>query len=234
MTQQNIQQNTWKQIAGIAAARLVEDGMVIGLGSGSTAVQLTYALAQRIQEGLRIVGAVPTSKAIEQLAYKLGIPLTTLDDHPELDIDIDGSDEIDGSLGLIKGAGGALLREKIVASCARRFVVIADITKQVSVLGRKMPLPVEVIPFALSPVRKRLESLGASVALRLIGENVFITDNSNFILDCTFPGGIADPLALQVAIKGIVGVVETGLFLHMAEQAILGGPDGVKIVTPQP
>ena len=234
MTQQNIQQDTWKQMAGAAAAQLIEDGMVIGLGSGSTAVQLVYALAQRIQEGLRIVGAVPTSKATEQVAYQLGIPLTTLDDYPELDIDIDGADEIDGTLALIKGGGGALLREKIVAASARRFVIVADITKQVSILGMKMPLPIEIIPFALSPVRKRLEALGASVALRYVGETVFITDNSNFILDCTFPGGIADPLALQAVIKQIVGVVETGLFLHMAEQAIIGGPDGVKLVTIQP
>jgi len=234
MTQQNIQQDTWKQMAGIAATQLIEDGMVIGLGSGSTAVQMIYALAQRIQEGLRIVGAVPTSKATEQLAYQLGIPLTTLDDYPELDIDIDGADEIDDTLALIKGGGGALLREKIVAASARRFVIVADITKQVSILGMKMPLPVEIIPFALSPVRKRLEALGAFVALRHIGEAVFITDNSNFILDCTFPGGISDPLALQAAMKNIVGVVETGLFLQMAEQAIIGGPDGVKIVTLQP
>ncbi len=231
MAQHDIQQDTWKQMVGIAAARLIEDGMVIGLGSGSTAVQLTYALAQRIQEGLRIVGAVPTSKRTEQLAQQLGIPLTTLDDHPELDLDIDGADEIDDSLGLIKGGGGALLREKIVASSARRFVVIGDITKQVSILGKKMPLPVEIIPFALSPVRKRLESLGVSVELRHSKETVFITDNSNYILDCTFPGGILDAPAVQAALKSIVGVVETGLFLHMAEQAIIGGPDGVKIVT---
>lgn len=234
MTQQDIQQDTWKQMVGIAAARLIEDGMVIGLGSGSTAVQMTYALSQRIQEGLRIVGAVPTSKATGQLAYQLGIPLTTLDDYPELDLDIDGADEIDNSLGLIKGGGGALLREKIVAASSRRFVIVADITKQVSRLGMKMPLPVEIIPFALSPVRKHLENLGASVALRYIGETVFITDNSNFILDCTFPGGIVDAPALQAALKSIVGVVETGLFLNMTEQAIIGGPDGIKIVTVQP
>ncbi len=233
MSQQEIQQDTWKQMVGTAAARLVEDGMVIGLGSGSTAIQLTYALAQRIQQGLRIVGAVPTSKATGQLAHSLGIPLTTLDEHPELDIDIDGADEIDGTLGLIKGAGGALLREKIVASSARRFIVIADITKQVNILGQKMPLPVEIIPFALSPVRKRLEALGAFVTLRQMGERIFITDNSNFILDCTFPGGIPEAPALQTAMKSIVGVVETGLFLHMAEQAIIGGPEGVKIVTAQ-
>jgi ribose 5-phosphate isomerase A len=234
MTQQDIQQDSWKQMAGIVAARLIEDGMVIGLGSGSTAVQLTYALAQRIQEGLRIVGAVPTSEATAQLAQRLGIPLTTLDDYPELDMDIDGADEIDSTLGLIKGGGGALLREKIVAASARRFVIVADITKQVSILGKKMPLPIEIIPFALSPVRKRLEAMGASIALRYVGETVFITDNSNYILDCMFPGGITDAPTLQAAIKSIVGVVETGLFLHMAEQAIIGGPDGVKIVTVQP
>jgi ribose 5-phosphate isomerase A len=233
MTQQEIPQaqDAWKRIVGVAAARLVEDGMVIGLGTGSTAVQLTYALAQRIQEGLRIVGAVPTSKATAQLALQLGIPLTTLDDHPELDMDIDGADEIDGTLGLIKGGGGALLREKIVASAARRFVVIADITKQVSILGQTVPLPVEIIPFALSPVRKRLVALGASVMLRQRGESAFVTDNSNFILDCTFPAGIPDAPALQAAIKSIVGVVETGLFLHMAERALIGGPEGVKVVT---
>jgi len=176
------------------------------------------------------VGAVPTSKATAQLALQLGIPLTTLDDHPELDIDIDGADEIDSTLGLIKGGGGALLREKIVASAARRFVVIADITKQVSILGQTMPLPVEIVPFALPPVRKRLEALGASVILRQMGERVFVTDNSNFILDCTFADGIPDAPALQAAIKSIVGVVETGLFLHMTEQALIGGPEGVKVV----
>ena len=231
MTQQETPQDTWKQMVGVAAARLVEDGMVIGLGSGSTAVQLTYALAQRIQEGLRIVGAVPTSKATAQLALQLGIPLTTLDIHPELDIDIDGADEIDSTLGLIKGGGGALLREKIVATAASRFVVIADITKQVSILGQTMPLPVEIVPFALPLVRKRLAALGASVMLRQMGERVFVTDNSNFILDCTFPAGIPDAAALQASIKSIVGVVETGLFLHMTELALIGGPEGVKVVT---
>ena len=233
MTQQEIPQaqDIWKQMAGVAAAALIEDGMVIGLGSGSTAAQFTYALAQRIRQGLRIVGAVPTSKATEHLALQLGIPLSTLDEHPELDIDIDGADEIDSTLGLIKGGGGALLREKIVASAARRFIVIADITKQVNILGQTVPLPVEIIPFALPPVRKRLEALGALVILRHVGEHVFITDNNNLILDCAFPNGIPDASALQAAMKSIVGVVETGLFLHMAEQAIIGGPEGVKIVT---
>src|SRR5437660_983722 len=161
MMQHEIQQDSWKQLAGEAAAKLIEDGMVIALGSGSTAAYLIYALARRIQAGLSIVGAFPTSKVTGELASNLGIPLTDLDTHPELDLDIDGADEIDSQLGLIKGGGGALLREKVVASAAQRFIVIADINKQVRQLGLKTPLPVETIPFAATPVRKRLEALGA-------------------------------------------------------------------------
>jgi ribose 5-phosphate isomerase A len=225
--QDETQQDTWKQLAGQAAALLVEDDMVIGLGSGTTATHMIYALAQRMHEGLRIAGAVPTSNATAALATQLGIPLTDLDMHPELDIDIDGADEIDDQLSLIKGGGGALLREKIVAASARRLVVIADITKHVTRLGLHMPLPIEIIPFAMTPVAKRLEALGAEVQVRKVLDSIFLTDNGNMILDCLFPGGIADPFTLHERIKRIVGVVETGLFLHMAEQAIIGGPDGV-------
>ncbi len=221
------QHDAWKDIAGQAAAALVEDGMVIGLGSGTTAAHLVYALARRIKEGLRIVGAVPTSHETAQLARQLGIPLTDLDTYPELDLDIDGADEIDPQLNLIKGHGGALLREKIVASCARRFIVIGDVTKQVSRLGMHTPLPVEIIPFGMAPVRRRLEALGAQVQLRHVASKVFVTDNGNIILDCFFSDGIPDPLDLNERIKRIAGVVETGLFLHMAEQAIIGGPQGV-------
>lgn len=227
--QDNIQQDNWKQLAGEAAARLIEQGMVIGLGTGSTAVHLLHALSRRIeQEGLRIVGAVPTSLATEQLARELRIPLTTLDRHPQLDLAIDGADEIDHRLCLIKGAGGALLREKIVASAAQRFVVVGDVTKQVALLGTHFPLPVEVVPFAVSPVRLRLEALGARVQLRQHAGQTFITDNGNMIYDCTFPGGIQGTEELQTRLKKIVGVVETGLFLDMAERALIGGPDGVK------
>jgi ribose 5-phosphate isomerase A len=231
MMPHEIQQDSWKQLAGEAAAKLIEDGMVIGLGSGSTAAYLIYALSKRIQAGLNIIGAVPTSRVTEELASNLGIPLTDLDTHPVLDLDIDGADEIDGQLGLIKGGGGALLREKIVASTAKRFIVIADITKQVRQLGLNTPLPVETIPFAVTPVRKRLEVLGATVQLRQLAGQKYLTDNSNVILDCTFPGGIADPPELESCIKRIVGVVETGLFLNMARQAIIGGPEGVKVLS---
>src|SRR6266516_3580972 len=226
-------QETWKQMAGEAAVQLVKDGMLLGLGTGTTAAYVLYALSRRIAAGLHIVGGVPTSDATQQLARSLNIPLTTLDEHPELDLTIDGTDEIDGQLNLIKGGGGALLREKIVASAARRFVVIADITKQVTVLGTHMPLPVEVIPFGVTPVRKRIEALGATVQMRRLGDQVFITDNGNVILDCTFASGIPDPITMEQRIRSIVGVVETGLFLHMEAQAIIGGPDGVKVVSAQ-
>src|SRR3984893_3097684 len=146
-----------KQMAGEEAVKYIENGMVIGIGTGTTSAYMIQALARRLREGLAIVGAVPTSEATAQLASGLGIPLTDLDTHPELDLAIDGADEIDGQLRLIKGGGGALLREKIVASAARRFVVIGDVTKQVLVLGSLVPLPVEIIPFAETPVRRRLE-----------------------------------------------------------------------------
>ncbi|MDQ6660483.1 MAG: ribose 5-phosphate isomerase A, partial [Chloroflexota bacterium] len=217
--------------AGEAAAQLIEDGMIIGLGTGSTAAQLIYSLAQRIQAGLHIVGAVPTSQATADLASIQNIPLTTLDLHPQLDLAIDGADEIDGQLNLIKGGGGALLREKIVATAARRFVVIGDITKLVTRLGTKFPLPVETVPFAATPVLKQLQQLGATVQVRQLEDQTFITENGNVLLDCSFPNGISDPAALHARIRNIIGVVDTGLFLHMAERAIIGGPDGVKILS---
>jgi ribose 5-phosphate isomerase A len=226
----NTQQDTWKRLAGEAAAQFIEDGMVLGLGTGTTATQLIYAVGRRIQEGLSITGAVATSQASEELARKLGIPLTDLDTHPVLDLAIDGADEIDGQLRLIKGGGGALLREKVVASAARRFIVIGDATKQVAQLGRNTPLPVEVVPFAATPVSKHLEALGATVRLRRSGDSVFFTENCNITLDCFFADGITDPTELDSRIHRIVGVVETGLFLHMAERAIIGGPEGVKVL----
>lgn len=224
------QQDIWKRLAGEAAANLIEDSMVLGLGTGTTATQMIYALGRRMQEGLRITGAVATSHASEELARKLNIPLTDLNTHPLLDLAIDGADEIDGQLRLIKGGGGALLREKIVASSARRFIVIGDATKQVAQLGQHTPLPVEVVPFATTPVTKRLEALGALVRLRRSGDSVYLTENCNVILDCFFADGIADPADLEAHIRRIVGVVETGLFLNMTERAIIGGPEGVKVL----
>ena len=226
--QHEIQQDIWKRLAAEAAAELVESGMVVGIGTGSTAAYMIQALARRIQAGLHIIGAVPTSEATEQLASSLGIPLTNLNTHPELDLTIDGADEIDSHLNLIKGGGGALLREKIVASASHRFIVIADATKQVTQLGLKAALPVEAIPFAATPVSRHLQALGALVQVRQRWNQVFLTDNGNIILDCSFPNGIADPANLEASIRHIVGVVESGLFLNMAERALIGGPEGVK------
>lgn len=222
------EQNNWKHLAGEAAAELVQDGMIVGLGTGSTSAFLVQALARRIQKGLRIVGAVCSSIATTQLATSLNIPITDLDTYPELDIYIDGADEIDPHLQLIKGAGGALVREKILSSVSRRFIVIADPTKKVPQLGLHFPVPVEIIPLATTPIARRLTALGARVQLREKEGKVFVTDNHNFILDCTFPQGIADPQDLNTHIESIVGVVETGLFLNMAHQVIIGGPDGVQ------
>lgn len=220
---------TYKQQVGAAAANLVEDGMLIGLGTGTTAAFLVKALAARLQNGLHIKGAVPSSEATAQLAQSLGIPLTTLQEHPELDLAIDGADEVDPQLNLIKGGGGALLREKIVASAAHRFVVIGDASKLVPRLGTTFALPVEVVPFAQAPVIHRLKALGAAIHVRTRkeSEEIFVTDNGNYIIDCRFPGGIADPAKLQTQIRAIVGVVEHGLFLHMAERALIAGPNGL-------
>jgi ribose 5-phosphate isomerase A len=226
--QNEITQDQWKRIAGEAAVEFIEAGMVIGIGSGSTASYMIQALARRLQAGLKIVGAVPTSEATEDLARSLGIPLTDLDTYPELDLAIDGTDEVDNHLNLIKGGGGALLREKIVASASHRFIVVADATKLVTQLGSSAVLPVEAIPFAVTPVSRRLQLLGASVRLRRRSNQVFLTENCNVILDCSFPGGFTDPTDLESRIRRIVGVVETGLFLNMAERAVIGGPEGAR------
>jgi ribose 5-phosphate isomerase A len=173
-----------------------------------------------VRDGIKIVG-IPTSQKTKHLAEQLGIPLTTLEEHPQIDIGIDGADEIDPQLNLIKGGGGALLREKVVASASRRFVVIAESTKQVAHLGR-FPLPVEVIPFAESLIKTRIEALGAQVSLRRYAyDNPYVTDEGHHILDCNF-GKIADPPALAEKLRSIPGVVEHGLFIGMAEMAFVG------------
>jgi ribose 5-phosphate isomerase A len=228
MASYETQQDMWKKLVGEAAARLVQNDMRIGLGTGSTARAFIEALGQRIQAGLKIAGAVASSQASRELATSFGIPCSDLDTYPELDLYIDGADEIDPSLQLIKGGGGALLHEKVVATVARDFIVIADMTKQVMQLGHHSPVPVETIPFALAPVRRRLEALAASVELRRKNGMPFITEGHNFILDCTFPAGISDAPRLDAQLHSIVGVVETGLFLNMARQALIAGPAGLQ------
>lgn len=214
-----------KQAAAREAVRLVEPGSIVGLGSGSTASYAARFLAERVRQGLKITG-IPTSQKTKQLAEQLGIPLTTLEEHPDIDIDIDGADEIDPHLNLIKGGGGALLREKIIASVSKRFVVVAESVKQVPCLGR-FPLPVEVIAFAQPIVKTRIETLGAMVTLRRYAYgNPYVTDEGHHILDCTF-GRIEDPPALARKLHEIPGVVEHGLFIGMAELALVGKGDGV-------
>ena len=214
-----------KQAAAHAAVQFVESGNVVGLGSGSTATFATQFLAERVRSGLKILG-IPTSKATRQLAEQLGIPLTTLDKNPVIDIDIDGADEIDPQLNLIKGGGGAMLREKVIASASKRFVVVAESVKLVPHLG-KFPLPVEVISFAEALVKRRIEALGAQVTLRKQKDGgVYVTDEGHHIFDCNF-GQIDDPPALNARLHEIPGVVEHGLFIGLAETAFVGKDGGV-------
>ncbi len=229
--QHDTQQDNWKRQAAEAAVALAEDGMLVGLGTGSTASMMIQALGRRVQAGLQIKGAVPTSNASANLARSLNIPVTTLEDAPELDLDIDGADEINERLFLIKGGGGALLREKVVASASKQFIVIADASKLVPRLGLNFPLPIEVIPFAIAPVTRKLEGLGAIPRLRIRNEQPFVTDNGNLILDCAFPSGITDPLSLDQQLHWIVGIVESGLFLNMASKVFIAGPSGLQTLS---
>lgn len=215
-----------KEAAGRAAAKLVRDGDVVGLGTGSTAYFTVIALGERVKTGLKII-SIPTSVKTGDLARSVGIPLTTLDEHPEIDITIDGADEIDPQLRMIKGGGGALLREKVVASASKKMVVITDSSKVVPVLG-KFPLPLEVIAFARAVVEKKIVALGGSPKLRTqAGGGPYITDNGNQILDCDF-GKIADPPALALALSNVPGVVEHGLFIGLASIALVGRGDRVE------
>jgi ribose 5-phosphate isomerase A len=214
-----------KEAAGRASVKLVRDGDIVGLGTGSTAAYAVHFLGERVQAGLKIRG-IPTSIHTQDLAARLGIPLTTLDECQQIDLTIDGADEVDPQLRLIKGGGGALLREKIVASATRKLVIIADSSKQVAMLG-KFPVPVEVIQFAEALVAKKIAALGASITIRAtVSGKPFITDEGNHILDCNF-GQIADPPALARALEGMPGVVEHGLFIGMATVALIGKGDGV-------
>jgi ribose 5-phosphate isomerase A len=218
-----------KALAGKRAAELVEDGMRVGLGTGSTATLFIKSLGERVQQGLKI-RCVASSEASHNLALSLGMKVTTLSELPELDLYIDGADEVGPRLAMIKGGGGALLREKIIASAAKKFIVVADSTKVVEVLGR-FPLPVEVIPMALPLVQRKLEKLGLNPSVRLRYGAEYRTDEENFILDCAC-GEIPDPEKTAAEIRGIVGVVEHGLFLNMASVALIAGDGGVQELYP--
>jgi len=214
-----------KESAAIRAAAMIESGMVVGLGTGSTAAYLVEALGRRVRdEGLSIRG-VPTSTATRDQASKAGIPLVGLDDVRGIDLTVDGADEIGPGLALLKGGGGALLWEKIVAAASRRMIVIADAGKVVPKLG-KFPLPVEVMPLGWTVVSRKLESLGGPASLRVRGDGTtWVTDGGHWILDARF-GTIDDPRALASTLDGTVGVVEHGLFVGMASLALIGNDDG--------
>ncbi|HVM92815.1 MAG TPA: ribose-5-phosphate isomerase RpiA [Terriglobales bacterium] len=215
-----------KEQAGRAAAQLVHDGQIVGLGTGSTAYFAVIALGERVKAGLKITG-IPTSIATGELATKLGIPLTTLEKNPVIDVVIDGADEIDPHLNLIKGGGGAHLREKVIAQASGKMIVIADSTKVVDHLG-KFPLPVEIIDFARPVVERKIASLAASIKQRTRKDgSPYITDNGNPILDCTF-GKIVDPPALATTLSAIAGVVEHGLFINLASIALVGEGNSVR------
>jgi ribose 5-phosphate isomerase A len=216
-----------KREAAEAAVALVQDGMVVGLGTGSTAAFAIEALARRHRQGLRFVG-IPTSEHTAAQAAAAGIPLTSFAEHRQIDLTIDGADEVErGTLNLIKGLGGALLREKIVAAASRRLAIIVDGAKLVDRLGTRAPVPVEVVAFGLEATRAALEGLGASARLRLssAGEP-FVTDSGNRILDCSF-GPIADPARLEARIRRVVGVVESGLFIGRADPVFVADAAGV-------
>lgn len=222
-----------KNAVGVKAAELVDSGMRLGLGTGSTVAYLLIALAERLNGGglIDVVG-VPTSLRTAREAQDLGIPLTSLPETPVLDLTIDGADEVDPELNLIKGLGGALLREKMVAQASRRLAIMVDDGKMVPALGTRSPVPVEVVQFGWEIHGPFVESLGADPVLRLGSDGEpMVTDNGNYILDCHFPDGIEDAEGFERAIRMRAGVVETGLFLGMATEVLVSGPAGVRTLS---
>ena len=224
----------YKRAAAAAALEFVRPGMRIGLGSGSTARVFVELLSERVRSGLAVVG-VPTSEATRRDAERLGVPLTTLDETPELDLTIDGADEIAPDLNLIKGGGGALLREKIVAAASARMVVVADESKWVPMLGR-FPLPIEVVPFGLAATRRAVESAaaaanspGPAMLRRTPDGHVFVTDGGHLMLDASLER-IAEPRSLAERLAAVPGVVEHGLFIGLAQAAVIAGSGGVRVI----
>ncbi|WP_246495014.1 ribose-5-phosphate isomerase RpiA [Ameyamaea chiangmaiensis] len=216
-----------KQAVAVAAAALVENGMVVGLGTGSTAAYMIEVLGQRWAEGLRFVG-IPTSERSAEQARALGIELVTFATHPVIDLAIDGADEVErGTLDLIKGLGGALFREKIVAAAAKRFVVVADASKLVDHLGTRTAVPVEVTPFGWERTAYQIEALGATtVPRRDRTGSFFVTDGGNYILDSNF-GVMDDPPRVARELREVVGVVESGFFIGRTSEVLIAGADGV-------
>jgi len=215
-----------KKLAGVKAVEQIKDGMIVGLGTGSTVEYTLRTLGKLVREGLDIKG-IPTSIHTKRIAKEEQIPLTSLDENPVIDLTIDGADEVDSNFNLIKGGGGALLREKIIAYNSKRVIIVIDDSKVVKRLGIDFPLPVEVTKFGWTSTKKALEEFGCEVKLRDIMDNEpFITDNGNYILDCDFER-IDEPEQMEININCIPGVVENGLFIGLVDQVIVGGKQGI-------
>jgi ribose 5-phosphate isomerase A len=215
-----------KKIAGEKAVEHIEDGMILGLGTGSTVEYTLRKLGKLVRDGLKIKG-IPTSIHTQRIAKEEKIPLTNLEENPVIDVTIDGADEVDSDLNLIKGGGGALLREKVIAFNSKKVIIVIDDSKVVKALGIDIPLPVEVVKFGWTSTKKTLEELDCTVELRkIMGEEPFITDNSNYILDCEFER-IDEPEQVEIDINNIPGVVENGLFIGLVDEVIVGGKQGI-------
>ncbi|MBL8754788.1 MAG: ribose-5-phosphate isomerase RpiA [Planctomycetes bacterium] len=223
--------NAGKRAAAFAAADLVPNGSTIGFGTGSTFAFVLERLHHRMQQGLKVRG-VATSQATTDLCGKLGIPVLALDEVTHLDLAIDGADEVDPKKNLIKGGGGAHLRERLVAITARELVVIVDESKLVPVLGKAFLLPVEVVPFGCKHSQRRVEATGCTATVRERGGKTFVTDNGNLVLDCRYPAGIPDPAALQRTLDAVPGVVDHGLFVGMAGRIVVGDAHGKARILP--
>jgi len=230
MAAEGLSQDELKKQAAGRAVDFVENGMVLGLGTGSTAKLAVARIAERLREGsLRDIVGVPTSEQTAEQARGLGIPLSMLDEHSRVDLAIDGADEVDPNLNLIKGRGGALLREKMVEKAAQRLVIVVDESKLVDGLGVLGPVPVEVVQFCWGYNAMRIKELGCEIVLRMAGDEPFVTDNKNYILDCHFEGALEDPRATARAIRELPGVIEHGLFLDMADTVVVAGQGGVAL-----
>jgi ribose 5-phosphate isomerase A len=217
-----------KREAAIAALDEIKSGMVVGLGTGSTAAHFIRELGARVRAGLRIQG-IPTSEASRQLAEEYGVPLTTFAEHSALDVTVDGADEVSPSLDLIKGLGGALVREKLVARASARLVIVVDSGKLVERLGSRAPIPVEIVPFALDVVRNRLEKMGGEVRVRQQANKPFVSDNGNLVLDWGY-GEIGQPDVLEQRLKSMTGVVDCGIFANLARRVIVADPTGIRTI----
>jgi len=218
-----------KRLAAEKACDCIEDGMILGLGTGSTVDYALRKIGKMVNKGIKIKG-IPTSFRTKKIANEEKIPLTSFEENPEIDLTIDGADEVDSELRLIKGGGGALTREKIIAYYSKKVIIIIDETKVVKMLGIDFSLPVEVVKFGWTLTKEKLKEFNCNVDLRKIMNNPYITDNSNYILDCEFDR-IKDPEQLEIDINNIPGVVENGLFIGLADEVIVGSKQGIKTLS---